>query len=88
MEHLYLSADAHQLVHQARMRLDEHPLVGPDEQCAACAVPEPCAQRRAALRTLGRYRQLPYRRPGATRPDLLDARPAVAGFPWFAAPRG
>lgn len=82
---IYLSSAAKDAVRQAQTVLDEHTPVGLGEQCAACGAAGPCAQRRAAIRLLGRYQQLPHRKPGATRPDLIVPRAGSTGRSWFTA---
>ncbi len=85
---VYLSQAAREQVATAQARLDEHVTSSGDGRCVACGAEGPCAQRRAALRALGRYGRLPARRPGATRPELipgLPARPGASTFGWFPA---
>ncbi len=88
MPKVYLSADAREQVRVAQARLDEHPTSGATDLCLTCGVEAPCPQRRAALRLLGRYGRLPQRRPGATRPELLDRSRLASGFRWFGARDG
>ncbi len=80
MTGVYLSADAVRLVRAARASVDEHALDAATERCRRCGVLGPCPTRRDALALLDSYGRLPYRRPGATRPEgigALSPRPAV-----------
>ena len=51
--------------------LDQHTAVSIDGRCPTCCDEDPCAVRRAALRTFARYGCLPRRWPGASRPDWM-----------------
>jgi hypothetical protein len=88
MSQVYLSADAREQVRTAQARLDEHPVSGASDLCLTCGVEGSCPQRRAALRLLGRYGRLPLRRPGATRPELLDTWRVGGRFGWLASRDG
>jgi hypothetical protein len=57
----------------AQTILDEHPVLAADGRCMACGT-ENCPPRSSALSLLASARQLPSRRPGATRPELIGAR--------------
>jgi hypothetical protein len=57
--------------------LDLHAISSADGRCVRCKVEGPCEARAGALRELGARHQLPRRRAGATRPELIGARKVV-----------
>jgi hypothetical protein len=61
-------------VDQAQVILDRHIISSADGRCLACHLPGPCPQREAAARTFTASLRLPRRTPGATRPELINAR--------------
>nr|MDT0662594.1 hypothetical protein [Micromonospora sp. DSM 115978] len=72
----YLSVTAYEELRAAQDQLDRHTPNSGSGLCGGCGNESPCGCRRAALRVFGRYRVLPRRWPGATRPDLIgDANP-------------
>ena len=54
--------------------VDLHPISSADGRCIRCAVDGPCPTRAHALVELAHRHQLPRRRAGATRPELIGAR--------------
>ena len=76
---VYLGRAAQDQVRAAQLTIDAHLPHSATSRCLSCGQEWPCPPANQALATLTRYRQLPRRRPGATRPELLDRR--VAGKP-------
>lgn len=58
---------------EAQHILDAHPVSAITDRCLCCEVPD-CSPRLVALRVLAAQGRLPCRRPGATRPELINAR--------------
>jgi hypothetical protein len=58
----------------AQVILDRHIISSADGRCIACQLPGPCPQREAAARAFAASLRLPRRTPGATRPELINAR--------------
>lgn len=73
-------------IDRAQAVLDRHTVSSADGMCVTCKLPDPCPEREAAAKVFTSSARLPRRRPGATRPDLLDARPN--GFRWLVPPDG
>lgn len=69
----YGSATRRQLDHVQGV-IDAHAISSADGRCVECAVAGPCVVRRDALYMLATWHQLPRRRAGATRPELIGAR--------------
>ena len=61
-------------VDHAQAVLDQHVISSADGRCLACQLPGPCPQREAAARAFAASLRLPRRSPGATRPELINAR--------------
>ena len=53
--------------------LDQHTIAG-DGRCLACHGMGPCGTRSEALSVIATREELPNRRPGASRPELLGMR--------------
>lgn len=70
----YLAAMAASQLDQAQRLLDAHVIVLPDGACRLCGTTQSCGYRDAASAVFARYRRLPQRRPGASRPGLVGAR--------------
>lgn len=54
--------------------VDEHAISSANARCVVCDVEGPCEPRQKALGDLAKWHQLPRRRAGATRPELINAR--------------
>jgi hypothetical protein len=54
--------------------LDAHVMRSGDGRCLSCGRPGPCGQREAAADVFAELDRLPRRRPGATRPEMVNAR--------------
>jgi hypothetical protein len=61
------------VVQRAQEILDVHTLASDTGRCLACGELE-CPHREEAVRVFYRYRALPARRPGATRPERMTHR--------------
>lgn len=70
----YFAATAAADLDQAQRLLDAHVMVLATGSCRLCGTFGSCGYRDAASATFARYRQLPVRRPGASRPELAGAR--------------
>jgi hypothetical protein len=70
---VYVGQSGLHQVASAQRALDVH-VVGVTGRCLGCGAEAPCAVNEAAAQAIGRYGQLPRRRPGASRPDLVDTR--------------
>lgn len=80
---VYLGAAARTEIAAAQLQLDAHLPGCADGRCPACGHIGPCPAYAQALSVLRRYRRLPRRRPGATRPELTGGGGADG---WFARP--
>jgi hypothetical protein len=54
--------------------VDVHAISSSNGRCVTCETKGPCGPRSDALEELARWHQLPRRRVGATRPELVNAR--------------
>lgn len=54
--------------------VDTHAISSADGRCMVCHLVGPCQPLEEALGELTRWHQLPRRRAGATRPELINAR--------------
>ena len=68
-------------IDHAQEVLDRHAVSSGDGLCVTCKVFGPCPAREKAADTFTLSARLPRRRPGATRPELLGAKPA--DFRWL-----
>ena len=59
---------------KARIVLQEHVILSANGLCAWCHVRGPCAEYQWAERAFRRSLRLPQRVPGASRPELINAR--------------
>jgi hypothetical protein len=75
---VYHGAD--QLDH-AQVMLQRHTVSSADGLCVACHVPGPCGQHEIAAKIFTLSLRLPRRVPGATRPELVNARRVGPGGP-------
>jgi hypothetical protein len=70
----YLAVSAAVQLEQAQRLLDAHVMALNTGLCRLCGTLDSCDYRDAASATFARYRRLPRRRPGASRPELVGAR--------------
>ena len=68
----YYALSAEQL-RAAQATLDEHVTSSATGRCLACGSPGPCWRRENAVVIFSRTLRLPARRPGASRPELINA---------------
>ncbi|MFI5893064.1 hypothetical protein ACIA5D_23440 [Actinoplanes sp. NPDC051513] len=73
-ENAYYSISAERLLGDAQATLDEHVTSSATGACLACGSPGPCWRRESAVAILSRSLRLPVRLPGASRPELVNAR--------------
>jgi hypothetical protein len=73
---VYVSGNAIDAATLAQRMLDLHPMAL-NGHCLTCGA-EDCGPRQVATLELRRYNQLPRRRPGSTRPELINLRRALA----------
>ncbi|MFJ8577149.1 hypothetical protein [Micromonospora sp. NPDC093277] len=76
---VYLSAAAIDQLTAAQRALDEHVTSSATGYCLRCQLIGPCLTNEQAAATFTRYGRLPRRTPGATRPQLINARRITAG---------
>jgi len=65
---------ARRQVNEFQAVIDQHAVLASTGCCVACQVTGPCPLRREALYALAVRAELPRRRAGATRPELIGAR--------------
>ena len=70
----YYAISAEQCLIEAQAILDEHVTSSGTGHCLACGSPAPCWRRESAVAIFSRSLRLPIRRPGASRPELINAR--------------
>lgn len=70
----YYAASAEGQLTQAQGILDAHVTSSATGRCLACDSPGPCWRRESAVVIFSRSLRLPTRRPGASRPELINAR--------------
>ena len=70
----YYAISAEQLLIEAQAVLDEHVTSSGTGRCLACDSPGPCWRREGAVVIFSRSLRLPMRQPGASRPELINAR--------------
>jgi hypothetical protein len=71
---MYYAASAGQQLNQAQAVLDLHVTSAGTGRCVACDSPGPCWRRESAVAIFSRSLRLPARRPGASHPELINAR--------------
>ncbi|WP_236647943.1 hypothetical protein [Micromonospora sicca] len=71
---VYLSAAAGDQLTVAQQVLDDHVTSSASGYCLRCHLVGPCPTSEQAAATFARYGRLPRRTPGATRPELINAR--------------
>jgi hypothetical protein len=70
----YYATSAVQLLRDAQVTLDEHVTSSATGRCSACDSHGPCWRRESAVAVFSRSMRLPTRRPGASQPELINAR--------------
>lgn len=70
----YYAASAAGQLSEAQSILDAHVTSSGTGRCLACGSPGPCWRRESAVAIFSRSLRLPTRRPGASRPELINAR--------------
>lgn len=71
----YYATSAAQQLSAAQTTLDTHVTSSATGRCLACGAPGPCWRRESAVAIFSRSLRLPVRRAGASRPELINARP-------------
>jgi len=75
----YYALTAGEQLAAAQRALDTHITSSATGRCLACGSFGPCYQRETAVVIFSRTLRLPRRLPGATRPELVGARPVGRG---------
>jgi hypothetical protein len=70
----YYATTAEERLAEAQRMLDRHITSSANGRCIECGQVGPCLARETAAVIFSRTLRLPRRRPGATRPDLVNAR--------------
>lgn len=70
----YYAASAEMQLGEAQRILDAHVTSSATGRCLACGSPGPCWRRESAVAIFSRSLRLPTRCPGASRPELINAR--------------
>jgi hypothetical protein len=73
-ESTYYAMSAGQVLAQAQWTLDLHVTSSSTGRCLACESLGPCWRRESAVAVFSRSLRLPVRQPGASRPELVNAR--------------
>jgi hypothetical protein len=82
MTQTYYAVNAEQHLNAAQKVLDQHVTSSATGRCVACGSLGPCWRREGAVAIFSRTLRLPLRRPGASRPALINARRVVpSGLP-------
>lgn len=81
MDWTYYSKSASGLLGDAQRTLDLHVTSSGTGRCLACDAPGPCWRRESAVAIFSRSLRLPVRQPGASRPELINARRVTASPP-------
>jgi hypothetical protein len=71
----YYAASSAQQLSAAQTTLDTHVTSSATGRCLACGSQGPCWRRERAVAVFSRSLRLPLRRAGASRPELINARP-------------
>jgi hypothetical protein len=71
---MYLGQAAYDVLDQVQADIERHAVSSADGLCLTCRTTGPCETYENASRTFMRYGQMPRRRPGLSRPQLLGAR--------------
>ena len=77
----YYAISAEQLLIEAQAVLDEHVTSSGTGRCLACDSPGPCWRREGAVAIFSRSLRLPVRQPGASCPELINARRISSPIP-------
>ncbi len=75
----YYAMTADEQLAAAQRTLDTHITSSATGRCLACGSYGPCYKRENAVVIFSRTLRLPRRLPGATRPELVGARPVSRG---------
>lgn len=75
---MYYATSADRLLGEAQKTLDEHVTSSATGRCQACNAPGPCWRRERAVVIFSRSLRLPARVPGASRPELINARRLIS----------
>jgi hypothetical protein len=70
----YYAISAEKLLNDAQATLDDHVTSSVSGRCLACGSPGPCWRRENAVAVFSRSLRLPVRQPGASHPELVNAR--------------
>ncbi|MFI1997018.1 hypothetical protein [Actinoplanes sp. NPDC020271] len=70
----YYATSAEQMLSHAQTILDEHVTSSATGRCLACGSFGPCWRRESAVAIFSRSLRLPARLPGASKPELINAR--------------
>jgi hypothetical protein len=70
----YYAASAERQLREAQKVLDAHVTSSATGLCLVCGSPGPCWRRESAVAIFSRSLRLPTRRPGASHPELINAR--------------
>ena len=73
-DNTYYAASAAGLLSAAQRVLDTHVTSSGTGLCLACGSPGPCWKREGAVAVFSRSLRLPSRLPGASHPELINAR--------------
>jgi len=73
-ENTYYATSAGGQLVEAQRILDVHVTSSATGHCLACNSPGPCWRRESAVAIFSRSLRLPIRTPGASRPELINAR--------------
>ena len=76
----YYAASAARQLSEAQKILDLHVTSSATGRCLACSSPGPCWRRESAVAIFSRSLRLPTRRPGASHPELINARCVTAPY--------
>jgi hypothetical protein len=73
-ESTYYAMSAGRVLAQAQRTLDLHVTSSSTGRCLACESLGPCWRRESAVAVFSRSLRLPVRQPGASHPELINAR--------------
>jgi hypothetical protein len=77
----YYATPADRLLSEAQAILDEHVTSSATGRCLACNSLGPCWRRESVVVIFSRSLRLPARLPGASRPELINARRVISVSP-------
>ncbi|RSM58147.1 hypothetical protein DMB66_30625 [Actinoplanes sp. ATCC 53533] len=70
----YYAASAEEQLRDAQRALDTHVMSSATGRCLECGTLGPCWRRESAVVLFSRALRLPTRQPGASQPELINAR--------------